>query len=467
MLVFGLIGSTRSVLSWDEVATADVARRSAGQIWQLTHHVDAVFSPYYLFMHGWTTLFGDSVLSLRLPSILAMAGAAALTGELGRRLLGGAGGLVAGLLVTLVPNISRYAAEARPYAWACLLSVLALLLLYRALERPGTARWIAYAAAVLGIGLSSLIALSALAGHAAVLLLRRRSAWWPWSAAVAGPLLLLSPLIWWGLHQRGAQLYWVPPMTPGAVYTFPGHLAGSIEVAWLLIGLLLLAAYRPARPVAEMAAAAGLPLVVVAAVSFAGSSFWVNRYLLFTLLPTMIVAAAGLTAGGRPAADLSAARRGAAWRSLAPAALVLAVFAGAAVPGQAAVRKPTFKNGSDYRTLAATIMRQQRPGDGIVYERGRTLRAGLDYYLRTDAGRPVDVLLRAPASAVASLSAAEYPDPAVRVAATDRIWLVAYGRRSDPATGRPDLRPTLASGFRRAGVWEVKGGSMALYVRRS
>ncbi|MEV6848091.1 hypothetical protein AB0M88_32235, partial [Actinoplanes sp. NPDC051411] len=89
MLVLGLIGSTRSVLSWDEIATADAARRSVPQIWNLAHHIDAVFSPYYLAMHGWTALFGDSVLSLRLPSILAMAGAAALTGELGRRLLGG------------------------------------------------------------------------------------------------------------------------------------------------------------------------------------------------------------------------------------------------------------------------------------------------------------------------------------------------------------------------------------------
>jgi hypothetical protein len=33
-------------------------------------------------------VFGDSVLSLRLPSILAMAAAVAVTGELGQRLLG-------------------------------------------------------------------------------------------------------------------------------------------------------------------------------------------------------------------------------------------------------------------------------------------------------------------------------------------------------------------------------------------
>jgi mannosyltransferase len=452
MLALGLLGSTRSVLSWDEVATADVAGRSAGQIWQLAHHIDAVFCPYYLAMHWWTRLFGDSVLSLRLPSILAMAGAAALTGELGRRLFGGTTGLLAGLLVALVPNMTRYAAEARPYAGVALMSVLALILLDRALDRPGAARWVAYAAAVLGLGLGSLVALSAVAGHAALVLIRRpRAALIPWPAAVAGPLLLLSPLIWWGLHQRSAQLHWVPPMTPGAVYTFPGYLTGSTQVAWLLIGLLVLAAYRVTRPVAETAAAAALPLVAVGVVSFAGTSFWVNRYLLFTLLPATIVAAAGLTA---------------VRRSFGPPVLALAIFAAAALPGQVAVRKPTFKNGSDYRTLAATIVQQQQPGDEIVLEKGRTLRAGLDYYLRHDAGRPRDVLVREPAAVTGTLTAAEYADPTLRLASAWRIWLVAYGRRADPATARPDLRQMLRTGFRRVGLWEVKDGSMALYVRR-
>jgi mannosyltransferase len=266
-----------------------------------------------------------------------------------------------------------------------------------------------------------------------------------WSAAVAGPLLLLSPVIWWGLRQRPAQLHWVPPITLGAVYTFPGYLTGSTAVAWLLIGLLLLAASRMTRPVAEMVAAAGLPLAVVCAVSFAGTSFWVNRYLLFVLLPTMIVAAAG------------AANR--------VVVLTLAVFAAAAVPGQVAVRQPAFKNGSDYRTLAAVIRREQQPGDDIVFELGRTMRAGLGYYLRHDRGRPRDVLVRESAAGTATLTAAEFAHPTTLLASAPRIWLVAYGRRSDPATARPDLRHYLSSGFRRVSVWKVKNGSMALYVR--
>jgi len=128
MLGLGLFESTRPVLSWDEVATADVAHRTAAQIGRLLPHIDGVFGPYYLFMHVWTAVVGASVLSLRLPTILAMAGAAALTGELGRRLFGVPAGVLAGLLLCLVPNMSRYAAEARPYAMVCFFSVLALLI---------------------------------------------------------------------------------------------------------------------------------------------------------------------------------------------------------------------------------------------------------------------------------------------------------------------------------------------------
>src|SRR4051812_3006314 len=75
MLGVGVVGATRPVLSWDEIATADAARRSVPQIWHLAHHIDGVFAPYYLLMHLWTAVVGDSVLALRLPSILAMAAA--------------------------------------------------------------------------------------------------------------------------------------------------------------------------------------------------------------------------------------------------------------------------------------------------------------------------------------------------------------------------------------------------------
>jgi mannosyltransferase len=502
MLVIGLFRSTVPVLSWDEIATADVAHRSPGQIWALMHHIDGVFGPYYLSMHAWIVVFGDSVLSLRLPSILAMAVAAALTAELGRRLLSPAAGVVAGLLLCLLPNVSRYAAEARPYALACMFSVLALLLLFRALDRPDLGRWVAYTAANLLLGLFSLVAMTALAGHFAILVARRRTRVLPWLAAVLGTGVVLAPLIWWGVHQRREQLHWVKPMTPGAVYTFPALLVGSTEAAWLLIGIVVLAAATAGRSILDMTLAAALPLVLVCAISFAGTSFWVNRYLLFMLLPTVIVAAAPLTdrtlrrtapptppgttpptspgiappsatpptsPGIAPPSTTPPTSPGIAPptpRALLPVAIALAVFAAAAAPGQLAVRQPTVKNGSDYRALAATIVKRQRPGDDLVFQKGRTLRTGVEYYLRDDAGRPIDVLLKKSAAGTGTLVAEEYADSAARLSGADRIWLIAYGKRTDPATSRPDLEPVLRDNYRRIGLWEVKGASMALYVKR-
>ncbi|MDT5030285.1 MAG: mannosyltransferase, partial [Actinoplanes sp.] len=194
MLAVGLFRATGPVLSWDEVTTADVARRTGAQIWALIQNVDAVFGPYYFFMHFWTSIIGDSVLELRLPSIIMMAAAVGATAELGRRLFSPLTGFVAGLMLCLLPNISRYAAEARPYAFACFLSVLAVLLLHRALEQPGVLRWTGYGLAVLGLGLSHIVALATLGAHAAILAVHLRATrTWKvaavWATAVAVALL--------------------------------------------------------------------------------------------------------------------------------------------------------------------------------------------------------------------------------------------------------------------------------------
>jgi mannosyltransferase len=474
MLVIGLVGAGRAVLSWDEVATADVARRSAGQIWHLMQNLDGVFGPYYLLMHAWTGVAGSTVLALRLPSIVAMAGAAAATGELGRRLFGPATGVLAGLLFCLMPNTSRYAQEARPYAFACLFSVLALILLDRALERPGPARWPPYGFAVLLLGLSHLVALAALGAHLLIVAWRIRTAGAPrrvvlsWSVTVLAALVLLAPVAWLGFRERHVQLYWVPPLSARQVYGFPAGVVGSAPAAWLLLGLVTIAAWRPVRRLVQTLAAAAVPLVTVLVVSALGPSFWVPRYLLIVLPPAAIVAAAGLTS---LAADRWPGFRGARGVPVAgPIAgllAVCAVFALAALPAEVTVRGRTAKNGSDWRSAAAIIRRYQRPGDGIVYTpRSRTLRAGIDYYLRHDPGRPRDVLLLRSAATAGSLRATEYPGTAVQAAGPPRIWLFVAGRHEDPVTVRTDLRPLLHRQYQRVRLWRVNRATLALFARR-
>ncbi|MCZ7477408.1 MULTISPECIES: glycosyltransferase family 39 protein [unclassified Micromonospora] len=167
----------------DELATWSAASRPLPDLARMTRTIDAATGPYYLLMHGWTALAGTSPTALRLPSALAMAVAAALTARLGAMLVGRRAGLLAGLLFAVLPVTSRYGQEARPYALATLLAVLATLLLVEALRRPGRWRWAGYAAAVAALGLLHLIALTLLAAHAVVVLL----------TAAHGPAAVVDP----------------------------------------------------------------------------------------------------------------------------------------------------------------------------------------------------------------------------------------------------------------------------------
>ena len=111
MLLVGRVGLRRPSVGWDENATWLASRRTAGQIVELATHFDGVISPYYLFMHFWTAVFGDSELALRAPSLIAVALGVGVSAELGRRLFGPAVGLLCGLLLVTVPQLSRYAQD--------------------------------------------------------------------------------------------------------------------------------------------------------------------------------------------------------------------------------------------------------------------------------------------------------------------------------------------------------------------
>ncbi|MFI7070393.1 glycosyltransferase family 39 protein [Micromonospora sediminicola] len=167
----------------DELATWSAATRPLPDLLRLTRVIDAATGPYYALMHGWTALVGTSPTALRLPSALAVAAAAALTARLGARLVGDRAGLLAGLLFAVLPATSRYGQEARPYALATLLAVLATLLLVDALRRPTWGRWAGYALAVAALALVHLIALTLLAAHAVVVLL----------TAARGPATAVDP----------------------------------------------------------------------------------------------------------------------------------------------------------------------------------------------------------------------------------------------------------------------------------
>jgi mannosyltransferase len=481
MLVVGLIGAGRPALSWDEVTTADVAQRSLADIWRLVQNIDAVLGSYYIVMHGWTSVVGTTELDLRLPSIVAMAAAVAASGELGRRLFDPVVGTVTGLFLCALPNISRYAAEARPYAFACLLSVVALLVLSGALPRGRPLRWVIYGLTVVLLGLGHLVALATLGAHAAMVLIhvRRERSWRTvavWAGTVAAALVLLSPVAVLGARQRDTQLAWVDPVTMAVLGSAPDQIAGSARTGWLLVGLALLASWRPLSRVMPVAMLGVAPLTVVTLVSVLVSPMWVPRYLLVVLVPLALLAALAVVGQSRMDGRHAGAPGAGPHRWIIPrdravpavrVLVVLVVLAGSAYPGQRGVRSPTAKNGPDYRSIARIVQQHQRPGDGMVFEiRSRAMRAGMEYYLRRYPTFPRDLLQRRPAAEAATLTAEEHPDAAARVAGVQRVWLMVSGPRKDPATGYPALRPLLRERYERIGTWQVSRGTVALYRYR-
>ncbi|GIE35615.1 hypothetical protein Ait01nite_086600 [Actinoplanes italicus] len=457
MLAAGLFRADRPTLSWDEATSAEVSSRSVSQILDLLPHLDAVFGPYYVMLHGWSALTGTSELALRLPSIIAMAAAVATTAELGRRLFTPLTGLTAGLILCLIPNTSRYAAEARPYAFACFFAILAFLLLVEAVRQGRTKIWIWYGLSVTFLGLAHLIALTTLAAHVALIVMEGRHRVRSWAVAATAAIVPVLPIAYLGATQQGTQLHWVDPITMSGIRAMPGEIVGSRELVWLLIGLAVLAVWCPLPRLVPLAVLAIVPPAVLAAVSALATPMWVARYMLVVLAPLAILAAVALTA----------TRTERPRHTIARVVAVLLVLAFMAVPGQHAVRTATAKNGPDYRTIAKIIGADVRPGDVIVYPaKNRAIRAGTDHYLAGQPAAPADPLVRVPSAESGWLIADEYPDALPHLTGAPRIWLVVGDRRDDPVTARPELRPLLDGGYRQIGFWHPKRATVALYEKR-
>jgi mannosyltransferase len=430
----------------DEHATWWAASLAFGDLYRLTRHVDLALAPYYVFMHLWVSVFGDSLTALRLPSALAMAGAGGLVGLLGRRAVGSTqGGLVAGLLFALVPTIARYGQEARPYAFAMMAALMGFLALLRALERPGPRRWVPYAVTVPLVGWSHLVALTVLVAHLATVLRARRQGHRrvvsAWLIAAGGGLALVVPLVVLARAQS-QQIAWNTPAW-NDVAAMPYMLFRSPAATAVVLGG---AAVVPAtagrwrqgkRPdggpglrthLTPLALWALAPFLLTLA-TVRWLHLFLDRYLLFTVPAWILLATIGihrLTA--RPAVA-----RGVA-------AALVAVIAALAPFDRSEITRNTPRE-PDYHSVAIAVLADQRPGDGIAYTNRLKARRALDYELRKGP-RPRDVFLYDTPQQRADYEAGECPDPRRCAAGYRRIWLVSAGG-DDPFSGMAQQKSRL------------------------
>ena len=121
------VGVGRPVYWVDEYLTQTAITRPWPDLVQRIVTSDPGPGPYYLAMKIWSAV---SIAPgwMRLPSVFAAAGAVVLFAVLVRRLTDTMTAALAASVLLVLPNVSRYAQEHRPYAFALLFSVLAVTL---------------------------------------------------------------------------------------------------------------------------------------------------------------------------------------------------------------------------------------------------------------------------------------------------------------------------------------------------
>ncbi|WP_165488298.1 glycosyltransferase family 39 protein [Actinomadura formosensis] len=454
-LAMGLWGAGRLPLWRDEAITSEIARRSIPGILWCARHIDAVHAAYYLLMHCVVQVFGAGEFALRLPSIAAFAATAAGITVLGRRIMSGSVGLVAGLICTGAPFASHYAHEARSYSLVAALTVWLTVLFVDLAERGSRRRYAAYGAGIALLGLVHLFALLILPAHLATLLLTRRARTMlrRWSAAAAGAVVAVSPLIALAVTQRNALDWLTRPGWRDALYLAEAF-TGPPIVAYLLgaamaVGLITA---RRRGPIGLRALALPwllLPATVLLLVS-QFHPFYTSRYVIGSLPAMALPAAAGLAR--MPC------------RTWIVPLVAMAVLV---APLHVAQRRP--ENWWDnLRGAAAIVEREARPGDAILFLTADRRSIAEAY---PDAFRGLrDIALRRTPAQAGNFGGTEF-DPAeigrrLTGAATTRVWLLEGPWRMPSLVPRDRAKvEVLQRHFRQAGVWRVRGITLSLFQR--
>lgn len=351
-LALGLWGIRRQNSMWgDEAVTYELAQRSLADIWRTALHIDLVHALYYSLMHGLFALFGDGLLTLRLPSVPAMALAAAGVAVLGLRLAGPRAGLLAGLVFALIPQVQLYEQEGRSYAMVCALATWSTVLLLAAVSRR-TRRWwwAGYGVVMLTACLLHEFAVLVLPAHGVTLILsgveRRVIRRWAGAAGcvVAGTL----PLVVLSACQSG-QVAWIG-------FPDPTQLLGLAAMA--LVGVWcarhLVRGGRGPVPLPALA----LPILLLPGLLLLLFSpvkpLFVDRYVLYSTIGFALLLGAGL-ARARTLPSPT-------W----PAWLALTAVLAALVPVSIHLRTPESRR-DDVIAIGRAVREAAEPGDGLLY----------------------------------------------------------------------------------------------------
>ncbi|MFJ9026756.1 hypothetical protein ACIRPU_43540 [Streptomyces sp. NPDC102259] len=449
-IALGLWGIRRQNTMWgDESVTYQLAHRDLSQIWLTAQHIDLVHALYYAVMHEIFALFGGGLLTLRLPSVLAMSVAASGVGLLALRLAGPRAGLLAGLVFPLLPQVQKYAQEGRSYAMVCALVTWATCALVAGVPHRARWRWAVYGSTMLLACLFHEFAVLALVAHGVTLIVSRvpRPVLKAWSVAAAGVVAGLLPLAICSAGQS-EQVSWIGG---------PVRLRYFLVVA--VVGVACARTPLGARGPVRLSALA-VPILVLPGLLLLTASLvkplFVDRYVLYSNIGIALLLGAWMDYFHR---RQQSSRN--AWIAWTAAVAVLAAL----VPPSLALRTPQSRS-NDATAIGAAVRKEGRPGDGLLYLSGqqRILTAANpgDTRFLTDLALAQD-----PVSSN-TLAGIELPaqDIAARMLDFDRIVAVrAVGVHSPTDPQEEAKTSTLRRHFREYGTTHVNGARVTVYVR--
>ncbi|MFG2192872.1 hypothetical protein [Streptomyces sp. NPDC048639] len=466
-LTLGLWGIRRDGTMWrDESVTYQVAHRSLPELWATLGNVDAVHGLYYLLMHAWFAVWEGGLLALRLPSVLAVAASAGAVAWLGKRLVGPRAGLIAGLVLAVLPPVQMYAQEGRSYALVCAAVTASTCLLVRAAAGRGggwrgIAGWTAYSAVTWVACLLHEFAILALLAHGTTLYLSRRRVakktrrgWIVSASAVTAGVL---PVVVLSMRQR-EQLSWLGR---------PGWEEWAGFVALVLVGAALsrvpVSHRGPVRPAALALPLLALPGAALMTVSLAEPLF-IDRYVLYSAAGIALLVGAALDWVLQPGRLVSLVP--AAGPRYAQVAVVAVAAAAVLVPSHLELRSPESRK-DDVAGIALAVEKAARPGDAILFMPSRRREWRMSYAPQYREVR--DIALKRDPVASDTLQGSELPAREIRarMLSEDRIITTSdpAGQLLDTVEAEVVKRAVLREHFEMCSRTEVKGGSITLWAR--
>jgi mannosyltransferase len=309
---------TRSHLWLDEALSVNIARLPVGDIPEALRH-DGHPPLYYVLLHGWMSVFGESDRAVRALSGVCSVAALPLMWLAGKRLGGRTVAWIAVLVLALNPWALRYATEARMYSLIVALVLAGYLLVTKALEDDGIWWLVGIVAVTAALLLTHYWALYLVAATVVLLGLQlrsrdtRRSALRVLIAIAVGSLAFVPWLPSFAYQAAHTGSPWAKPIRPWTILTITANDLGGVGsegqiVGFILTLLVMLALFGVARDrrhidldlhtvsqVRREVAVTGLTLAFGIGAIFATAGTYESRYAAVFVPFVLLAAAVGVT----------------------------------------------------------------------------------------------------------------------------------------------------------------------------